>query len=91
VLLHRLPGSGLPQILDLITRSDGHNRQGEHVADASLRPDDARRAGVGLELAPQPQDLHIDGAVEDIFVHAGRLQQVLAAERSLRRVEKGDQ
>ena len=64
---------------------------GRTRADAAHGLNDARRAGVSLELAPQPQDLHIDGAVEDIFMHTGRLQQVLAAERSLRRVKKNDQ
>jgi hypothetical protein len=39
----------------------------------------------------QPQDLHIDAAVEKIFVHTCRLQQMLAAERPLRGVEKSGQ
>jgi hypothetical protein len=47
------------------------------VADAALGPDDARRAGIDLQLAPQPQDLHIDAAVEYILVDAGRSQKVL--------------
>src|ERR1700724_1599713 len=70
--------------------SDQLDRQGEHVADAALCPDDAGRARIAFQLAPQPQDLHVDAAVEDIFMNAGRLKQILAAEKSLRRVEKGD-
>ena len=48
-----------------------------------------RGARMAFQLAPQPQDLHVDAAVEDIFMNAGRLKQILAAEKSLRRVEKG--
>ena len=81
----------LHQVWQPASVEGGFDRQGEHVADAALGPDDSGRSRIGLELAPQPQDLHVDAAVEDILVHAGRLQQMLAAERSLRRVEKGDQ
>jgi hypothetical protein len=38
----------------------------------------------------QPQNLHIDAAVEDILVSAGRLEQMLAGKRTLRRVRKSD-
>ena len=57
----------------------GFDRQSAHVADTALGLDDARCAWIGLELAAQAQDLHVDAAVEHILVHAGRLQQVLAA------------
>jgi hypothetical protein len=90
-LLHCLPASRMPQNPGSRHKSDRRDWQGEHVADAAHRLDDARRAVVTLELAPQPQDLHIDAAVEDIFMQACRLQQVLAAEGSQRRVEKCDQ
>jgi len=40
-------------------------RQGEHITDTALRLDDPPRPRIGLELAPQPQDLHIDTPVED--------------------------
>jgi hypothetical protein len=52
---------------------------------------DAWCARVGLQLASQSQDLHIDGAVEDILIHAGCLKEVFAAERLLGCVEKGRQ
>src|ERR1700730_16704257 len=71
--------------------SDRFDRQGKDVTDAALRADDMGRAGIGLELASQPQDLHVDAAVEHILVNAGRLQKVLAGKRPQRRVEKGDQ
>jgi hypothetical protein len=68
--------------------SERPDRQGKHVANAAFGLDDPRRARVGLELAAQSQDLHVDAAVEHILMDAGRLQQVLAAERPLRRVDE---
>jgi hypothetical protein len=52
--------------------------QRKYVANAAFGQDDARRVWIGLQLAPQAQDLHVDAAIEDIFVDAGRLQKVLA-------------
>ena len=63
---------------------------GHEVADAALCLDDAGRARIAFQFAPQPQHLYVDATVEDIFLNAGRLKQILAAEKSLRRVEKGD-
>jgi len=42
-----------------------------------------------LQFAPQPQDLHIDAAVENVLVYSGCLQELFAAEGALRRIEKG--
>jgi len=39
------------------------------IADAPLRPNDVRRAGLGFQFAPQSQHLHVDTSVEDVFVH----------------------
>jgi len=50
------------------------DRRRKHVADAALGPDEARRAGVGLELAPQAQNLHVDRSIVDVVVEAARLQ-----------------
>jgi hypothetical protein len=61
-----------------------------HWGRASLL-DEAGSAGIGLQLAPQPQNVHIDATVEDILVRAGRLQQVFACVWALRRVEESDQ
>src|SRR5258708_18808498 len=63
----------------------------KHISDATLGLDHSRRARVAFELAPEAKDLHVDTAVEDIFMDASRLQQMLAAERTLRRLEKGEQ
>ena len=71
--------------------SDLFDLRNEYVADAALGLDETRRAGIGLQLASQPQHLHVDATVEHIFVYAGGLQEVFASERTLRRVEKGDQ
>jgi len=67
------------------------DRKSKYIANAALGSNDVWCARIGLQLAPQPQDLHIDAAVEDIFMQACRLQQVLAAEGSLGRVKKSDQ
>jgi hypothetical protein len=64
---------------------------GEHISDAALGLDDARRARVAFKLAPQAKNLHVDAAIENIPMQARGLQQVLAAERALWRFEKGEQ
>jgi hypothetical protein len=49
-------------------------RQREHITDTALGSDNARRTGIDLELAPQPQDLDIDAPIENIFVNPRGLQ-----------------
>jgi hypothetical protein len=63
--------------------------KGKHVANAALGANDARCARIGLQLAPQSEDLDVDAAVKNILVYSRCLQQVLAAEWPLGRVEKG--
>ena len=46
---------------------------------------------IALQLPSQSKHLHVDAAIENIFVDAGRLQEVFAGEGSLRGIEKGDQ
>src|SRR5260370_9349551 len=72
-------------------RIDPLDWNSKHISDATLGLDHSRRARVAFELAPEAKDLHVDTAVEDVLVDASRLQQVLAAKRTLRRLEKGDQ
>src|SRR5260221_2093746 len=67
------------------------DRQIEDIADAALGPDDTWRAGIDFQLAAQPQDLHVDAAIEHILVNPGRLQQVLAGEWPLRGIQKRDE
>ena len=67
------------------------DRRDKYIADATLGSNEGRRGCVDLELASQPQHLHVDTAIKDIFVDAGRVQQIFAAERSLRRVENRNQ
>src|SRR5215469_6599340 len=50
-----------------IDRFDGN---GNAIAGAALGDDDLRLGGIALELAPQTQDLHVDGAVVDLVVIA---------------------
>jgi len=71
--------------------SECFDGQRKHVANAAFGQDEARRVWVDLQLAPQPQYLHVDTAIEDIFVNPGRLQKVLAGKRSLRSIEKCNQ
>jgi hypothetical protein len=78
-------GATFPSLLE---RCD---RQREHVADAALGLDHARRTRIGLQLAPQPQDLDIDAAIENILMNSGSLQQMLPRQRPLRCFQKGQQ
>ena len=55
---------------DEIASSDALHGNGEYISDAALSLDDARRARIALELAPQPENLHVDAAIENIFVNA---------------------
>ena len=87
---HSHDGKALDVSCEQALSSGQFDRQREHVADAALCLDDAGRARIAFQFAPQPQDLYVDATVEDIFMNAGRLKQILAAEKSLRRVEKGD-
>jgi len=65
--------------------------QGEHITNTTFGLDDARGTRIGLELSAEPEDLHIDAAIEHVLVDPRRLQEVLAAQRSLRRIEERDQ
>jgi hypothetical protein len=67
------------------------DRKRENIAHPALGLDDAWGARVGFELAPQPQNLDVYATVEDILVHAGCLQQMLASERPLGCIEKRSQ
>ena len=53
------------------------DRQRENVADAALGLDHAWRAGIDLQLPPQPQNLDIDASIKNIFVNPRGLQQLL--------------
>ena len=57
--------------------------QVKDIPDAALRPYDARRAHVGFEFAPQPQHLHVDATIENVFMNSSSLQQMLPRKRSL--------
>src|SRR3984893_11440948 len=58
------------------------------IADAAFGLDDMWLLRVCLQFAPQPQHLNVDAAIENIFVEPGRLQQILARKRSLRRIDE---
>src|SRR6185503_2721963 len=66
--------------------ADDVDRHAEHVAGAALGPDEFRPGGVELDLAPQAQDLDVDGAIVDLrVVHPRKREQLVAREDALRR------
>src|SRR5260221_7883902 len=68
---------------------NGLDRHREPVARAALGPDIARPGPVRFDLAPQPADLHVDGAVEDlVVVQARKVQQLVSGENTLRRCKQ---
>src|SRR5260370_6553159 len=46
---------------------------------------------MGFEFAPQAQHLHVDASIEDVFVHPGGLEELLAGEWPLRSLQKRDE
>ena len=71
------------------SRSKALNLPGEDITDAALSLNDLGCARVLLQPAPQAKNLHVDAAVEDVFMQSGGLQKVLPAERALRSVQEG--
>src|SRR3954449_2854341 len=62
----------------------------EEVAQTALGPDQLRAARIGLDLAPQSQDLHIDTPIEHLAIVAtNQLEKLFAGEDALRRTEEG--
>src|SRR4029077_18415235 len=47
---------------------DRFHGNGDAIAGAAFGNDDLRLGGIAFELAPQPQDLHVDRAVIDLVV-----------------------
>ena len=53
----------------------------EDVAGPALGTQEPGRMGIGFDLAAQPQDQHVDGAIEHVRIERpGALQQLLAAQ-----------
>src|SRR6267378_4307960 len=70
----------------LIERVDRH---AEDIAGAALGLDVLRLRRVQFDLAPQPQNLHVDGAIVDLGAIPPReIEQLLAREHPLRRCAK---
>src|SRR5262245_18672211 len=83
-----LSQSGAPQLVRQSAPLVAVHDRVEHIADATLRPDDAPIGRALLQLASQPHHLHVDAAVEDVLVQARRLQKMHAAQHASRRFEK---
>ena len=62
----------------------------ENISDAALCPDELRHAWILLQLAAKAKDLHVNAAIEDVFVDSSRLEKMFAAERTLGSLEEGD-
>ena len=75
-------------ILPSTKPSEWLDGEGKHVADAALGPNDRRRGRIGFQLAPKPQHLDIDAAIEDILVDTSCLQELLSREGALRSVSE---
>src|SRR3954451_18728219 len=71
--------------------SDPLDRHGENISDPAFGLDQTRRVRTRFELATKAKNLHVDAAIENILVHMRRSQQILPAERALRRVEEDEQ
>src|SRR5467141_3226433 len=64
-------------------RLDGY---AEDIAGTALSPDVLRLRRVRLDLAPQPEDLHVDRAIVNLgAVQAREIEQLLARQHPLRR------
>jgi hypothetical protein len=53
--------------------------QGEHIANTTFGLDSTRGTRIALKLSAEPEDLHINAAIEHVLVHPRRLQKVLTA------------
>src|SRR5882762_2999792 len=68
---------------------DDFDRDAEQVPRAALGADVARSRRVGLELAPQPQDLRVDRSVVDVVaVQARQVEELVARKNAIRRPEE---
>ena len=66
------------------------NLASKDISDAALRLKHLRRARVPFQLAAEAKNLHVDTAIENVFVHASRLQEMLSAQRTLGSVQEGN-
>jgi hypothetical protein len=71
--------------------SENLDRQRKRIAHAALGLYHSRHGRVGLELSPEPKDLHIYATIKCVFMNAGRLQELFAGQRALRHVKQSGQ
>ena len=90
-LTGNLSGSTMADAKSSSTELIPLDRQRKNVAHAALGADHPRRIRINLQLAPQPQDLNIDAAIEDILMNSRRAQEMLARKRSPWRLQKRQQ
>src|ERR1700733_4039890 len=67
------------------------DRQHKDVAHTPLGSDDTRRARIRLKLSSEAKNLNVYASIKHVLVNSCRLQQVFAAQRSLRRIEERGQ
>jgi len=68
----------------LLSTLERLDRQREGVSSAALGPDHARRTRINFQLLPQPQYLHVDVAIENIFMDSRRLGHRSVADTAAR-------
>jgi hypothetical protein len=61
----------------------------EYAASTTLGADQVGLAGIGLQLAPQAQNLRVHAAVKDILMHSDCRQQLLAAKAAIALANEG--
>ena len=78
----RMRASGYACSGRMAVLSDQRDGKDKHVTNTTLGSYGARRSWVVLNPAGA-QDLHVDAAIEHVFVNPCRLQEMLTSERSL--------
>src|SRR5690349_21333729 len=72
-------------------RSHGFYGRVEVIPGAALGADERGLVGALLDLASQPEDLHVDRAVVDVVVEAAGLEQLVAAEDAVGGAKERDE
>jgi hypothetical protein len=80
-----------PMLRQMNHPSEALDRRGENISDAPLGLNELRHAWIVLQLTAEAKNLHVDAAIEDVFMDSSGLQKMLAAERALGSVEEGDE
>src|SRR5258708_2098277 len=65
---------------------DDFNRYAKHVPHVAFGTDVSRFRRIGLELSPQPQDLHVDRSIVNVVaVQARHVEELVTRKNAIRR------